>query len=217
MRLITLQYCIVFSLATILIISCQSRPDTVVMDQMETAKMQEVPELRLDRPTRAFMALVKYLDSLGYNSDTSRVKKLHNYKELSRGKIILFDSFPFYSIGKENSKILSWNNIAREKTDSIDVSVFLKARSLWAYFYRKVPAQELSVDGVIEQWKFSNESEAKEAVQQLESVYPLPFFNTEPWYAIHREYLFVFHTRASAFSYTQHNFFKRFQQLTVKE
>ena len=72
-------------------------------------------------------------------------------------------------------------------------------------------------DGVIEQWEFSTEKEATEALKQLrESAFDV-YFNTNPYFCCIENKLIVFHTRAMRFSYDQKAIFDRFLAEKVNE
>jgi hypothetical protein len=157
--------------------------------------------------------MVRMLDSLGYEADTARVDKFQNYKELLHSEIVTFGKFQFYKMEKEKSWVLAWNSRFKNKGDSIDRDIFSEASSVWGYFYRKAESPGLTVDGVIEQWQFVNAETAELALRKIKLRYPWPFFNTEPYYTTDGSYLFIFHTRASAFSYRQKEFFRMFREI----
>lgn len=165
-----------------------------------------------NKPTTAFVSFVEKLDSLGYSADTVRVKRLKNYEELLHCPITLIDGFPFYKLKGEQSKILKFDFNDDDKSDSVETKVFRDAQQVWAYYYAKPGADNTVVDGVIEQWKFADKKSATLARTFLNDHYPLPFFNTEPCYYVSEQYVFIFHTRASAFSYIQKKFFESFQK-----
>jgi hypothetical protein len=185
-------------------------------DSGQAGHPQIIQEVDKAGPIKAFSTFVSVLDFLGYSGDTARVNRLKNYSEFLGTEIVFFRRYPFYKMPREKSKILSWNNFARESQDSINTRIFDEAEDVWAYFYREREKSNLVVDGVIEQWRFADERAAKEAINALKSFYPLPFFNTEPYYATKGRFLFVFHTRASAFSYRQKEFFARFEEQTQR-
>lgn len=198
------------------IISCKDKTDKhVIRDSVD--KLQENPQILAgkitDRPTRKFGILVQVLDSLGYSSDTSRVKKLKNYKELLNSEIQLFGKFPFYKIDKEKAKVLWWNTAFNDKENSIDTEIFRTAESVWGFFYQKEEGENLKTDGVIEQWKFTDSLTAQTAMDKLNKRYPLPYFNTQPYYITDGQFLFIFQTRASAFSYRQKDFVDTFRKI----
>jgi len=206
-------------LLIVALVSCKEKPGS-----LETAKTVDTTAQRTvatidviqGRPTKSFLILVNVLDSLGYLSDTSRVKRVKNYKELLTSDIVLFDEFPFYKVDKQNTKVLWWNSISREKSEYLDVGVFAQASEVWAYFYGKREDDGMTVDGVIEQWNFPDRPSGQLAMEKLTSYYPLPYFNTQPYYFVEGSHLFIFHTRASAFSYRQEDFFEMFKEISSR-
>jgi hypothetical protein len=115
---------------------------------------------------------------------------------------------------KEKSRVLMINRNATEEADSIDTEIFWEASSVWGYFYQKEETKNMRTDGVIEQWEFSDAAMAQVALGKLEAIYPLPYFNTQPHYITNERFLFIFHTRADAFSYRQKEFFEKFQKIS---
>jgi hypothetical protein len=180
----------------------------------KAAKTVQTWDSLSDIPTRNFVTIVRLLDSLEYSSDATRSNKSRNYKEIVESEVRFFDGFPFYKIDKEKTKILWWNTLVRQKEDSIETKIFEEAESVWGYFYSKTETRYLTVDGIIEQWTFPDNTTAETALDDLRSFYPLPYFNTEPYYLTDGKFLFVFHTRASAFSYRQKEFFNKFREMS---
>lgn len=200
----------------LLAISChekKTKPPTHATVDQPSDNRPIVREKSADGPTHELQELVVALDSLGFKSDTSRVKRLKNYRELLDGKIQLFGMVPFYKIAKEKSEVLWWNTMVRNASDSIDTEIFRTAESAWLYFYQKRETASWVSDGVIEQWKFKDEATAQIALAKLNSRYPFPYYNTSPYYIANGSYLYIFHTRAMAFSYGQKDIFQLFRQI----
>ncbi len=200
----------------LLTISCNDKngKPTVQENENQLVQAQEPTYKSSDRPTRNFETVIRMLDSLGYKSDTVRVARLKIYKELHGCEVQLFGTFPFYKMDKEKSKVLRWNTIAHSKEDSINTEIFKEAESVWSYFYQKEERKNIMTDGVIEQWTFSDTVKAQIALDKLKEIYPLPYFNTQPYYVRDGQFLFIFHTRADAFSYRQREFFNRFLEIS---
>ncbi|MCE2998135.1 MAG: hypothetical protein ACK5RG_19575 [Cyclobacteriaceae bacterium] len=200
----------------LLAISCRekkTKPATQATVDQPSANRSIVREKSADVPTHEFQSLVVALDSLGFKSDTSKVKRLKNYRELVDGKIQCFGMFPFYKIAKEKSEILWWNTRVRNAGDSIDTEIFRTAESAWLYFYQKRETASWVSDGVIEQWKFKDEATTQFALTKLNSKYPFPYYNTNPYYIANGSCLYIFHTRAMAFSYGQKDIFQLFRKI----
>jgi hypothetical protein len=207
---------IFFLILSLSIVSCSRTNESkvqITVDSVKEKPLERIEKLT-DIPSKTFEAIVQILDSLGYRSDTTRVKRLNSYPELTDSEIQLVGTFPFYKIDKEKAKVLWWNKIAREKGDSIDTEIFKKAERVWGYFYQKEEAPNVRTDGVIEQWEFADAGVAQNAMNKLAAIYPLPYFNTQPYYVTNGQFLFIFHTRASAFSYRQKEFFNKFKEIS---
>src|SRR5690606_41462220 len=91
-----------------------------------------------------------------------------------------------------------------------------KVKSIWAYFYRKEPQEKWNSDGLIEQWEFDNKQLALTAYEELDKIALFVYFNTQPYYFTHENFLYIFHTRAMAFSFEQKPVFEMFKS-TMKE
>jgi hypothetical protein len=92
--------------------------------------------------------------------------------------------------------------------------MFAEAENVWGYFYQKEEQKDVKTDGVIEQWMFKDSVTAQVAIDKLNAIYPLPYFNTQPYYMTDGQFLFIFHTRADAFSYRQKDFFNKFREIS---
>ncbi len=198
------------------IVSCREKAGKPVFtEKIEKPKVDTVQAIVkvVDQPTVEFATLVKQLDSLGYKSDTNRVKRLKSYPELLDSKIHVFGKFPFYKIEKEKSEVLWWNAKVRNEDYSIDTEIFRTADNPWLYFYQKRQNSSWVIDGVIEQWIFKDEATAQVALKKLKSKYPFPYANTDPFYLVKGSFLYIFHTRAMAFSYEQKDIFEWFQRI----
>ena len=212
-------------LLTLTIISCEynttkktidnSQTDTNLINGKDTVII--VKELYKDEPIKYFYTLIDTIEKLGWIADTNRPKKVTIYKNLKSSKIQKFNNKPFYIIDLAEHEIFTWENSANHLTDSLNYSLFKKAKSIWAYFYRNKFDKITIRDGVIEQWEFDDETTAELALQNLEEVYPLPYFNTQPYYHQVKNYLFIFNTRASAFSYSQKEIYEIFKNIKNKK
>src|SRR5688500_6617252 len=88
--------------------SCNDKPGSAnMMDETDSVRVHDTLENAAtiargksqsltDRPTKTFGVLIRFLDSLGYASDTLRVKKSRNYPELLSSEVRFFGNFPFY-------------------------------------------------------------------------------------------------------------------------
>ncbi len=104
----------------------------------------------------------------------------------------------------------------------LDTALFARARNIWAYFYREKNGKRdrdgkvWISSGVIEQWEFATEAEAKLALKQITKAGLDIFFNTQPYFCQIRNSLIIFHTRAMSFSLDQKVLFEKFVQENEK-
>jgi hypothetical protein len=166
-----------------------------------------------DEPNHYFIKLVDTLTKLGWHADTNRINKTGIYSDLKKSKIKIFDNKPFYKIKISENMLFYGENAANSTADEIDFELFRKVKTIWGYFYRQKVESDWIEDGVIEQWKFESQNEAILALNNLKKAYPMPYFNTEPYYSQVDNYLFIFHTRAAAFSYKQKAFYELFNNM----
>jgi hypothetical protein len=85
----------------VLTISCHDKGDkSILHDKVD--KLQETIEAPPDKseygPTINFRVIVRVLDSLGYKSDTARVAKFKNYKELLYSEVAFFGNFLLFIV-----------------------------------------------------------------------------------------------------------------------
>ncbi len=173
---------------------------------------QDISETYKKGPIECFQKLTDTMDEMDWIADTNRLKEVTIYN-LNSSKIHKYNNKPFYIIDLAEHQIFTWENSAFHLADTVNYSLFKKAKSIWAYFYRNKSDKITIRDGVIEQWEFEDETTAELALQNLEEVYPLPYFNTQPYYHQVKNYLFIFNTRASAFSYSQKEIYEIFKNI----
>lgn len=157
------------------------------------------------------LTFVGKMEQQRWISDTLRLKKLHQYKYLSTNSIHYINSYPFYKVAFDDARI------------NIDISdddrVFMQqAQSIVDYFYYSNKKSDFISDGIIEQWEFNDEEQAKKALNIIRDYGINIYFNTNPFACRVKNYLIIFHTRAMAFSYDQKNVFKEFiKENEIKE
>ncbi len=81
--------------------------------------------------------------------------------------------------------------------------VFRKAVTAWYYDYKLKTDKSMKPDGTIEEWVFKSKGDASAALEEFKKIYPMPYFNTSPHYIQKGDRVFIFSTRAMAFSYDQ--------------
>jgi hypothetical protein len=187
------------------------------IDTIEQLKIENRAIIQSDtslKPTIQFLTFTNYLDSIGYISDTTRAKKSEHH--LSNSTLVLFNNKPFYSVNPTNHEIQKSKQFLKGNesfdTLTVDYEIFLKPISLFAYYYRQKMKSAMIEDGVIEEWNFRTSKEALQAFTEINKIKGFVYFNTNSFTLVHENYLYIFHTRASAFDITLRKFYTTFKQ-----
>lgn len=191
-----------------------NQPEIDSLEQQKIESQTIVTSDTLPKPTIWFLTFTNYLDSIGYISDTARAKKTEHH--LSNSKLSLFNNRPFYCLIPTNHEIQKSNQfltgITSFDTLTVDYEIFLKPISIFAYYYRQKIKSEMIEDGVIEEWNYRTANEAMQAYTEINKIKDFVYFNTNSFTILHENYLYIFHTRASAFDITLRKFYKTFKQ-----
>lgn len=167
-------------------------------------------------PIPQFIEFANEIELGRWKCDTARAKKVYGLGKDSSGKIVFFDSKPFYKFTFENTTVgrISKIDYFKDKLEGFNVEVFEKAKSVWMYFYRDDIDDNWIEDGIVEQWEFESNELAIIAYNDIRKKSPqVFFFNTTPYFYQFNNYLFIFHTRAMAFSYDQKKVFEDFKSI----
>lgn len=150
-------------------------------------------------PIKEIQDFAVVLEKKGWIPDESRINKKQIYNELDRNGKTVFNGKPFYPISYKNTMLSKFS----DRLPSEGLSVFKNAKGIWGYFYRDKNAQEMISDGVIEQWEFVDEEDARAAMKYMYKNGDRIYFNTSPYFCRIKSHLIVFQSRAMAFSYEQ--------------
>jgi hypothetical protein len=183
-------------------------------DGHKTAFAETNNKQNLVEPTAELIELVKEIELKGWVSDTSRINKgpLYNLQEL---KIQNFNNYPFYNIPYEKSQVGCLIN-GDNKEELKSYSILSKVKQIWAYYYRKKNETYCISDGVIEQWTYSDSTSAQLAYNVLQIQGENIYFNTMPYFYKVNNDIYIFHTRAMAFSFDQKALYERFVAVSKK-
>lgn len=165
-------------------------------------------------PTSYFQSFADTLREMNWVSDTARLNKVSLYGNLDAEHRFYFNSHPFYySEFKETHLYRVVIDGKGDFSPSLEEKeLWKKTVSVWKYFYKDKNAHSgMITDGVIEQWEFESEEIAAEAHESIKRIGQTLYFNTRPYYCVHKNHLFIFHTRAMAFSAPQRKIFERFK------
>jgi hypothetical protein len=164
-------------------------------------------EIYSNPPSKEFVSFCSDVIAKNWSSDTTRLFKKELYSELSYKSLAYIENQPFYPILFENSQV---NHVLKSNGNSKEWEVFKDVKGVWGYFYFKETQEGMFPDGLIEQWEFETKDEANEALKIMREFSSLIFFNTEPYQCVVGNKLYLFHTRAMAFSYDQKPLFLEF-------
>ena len=157
-------------------------------------------------PSPELVTFCSEIISASRKTDTSRLIKKQLYDELVYTSVQRIDKQPFYPVSLENSQIIRF---LKNESESEKLALFEKTTGVWGFFYFRQDG-ELFPDGVIEEWTFKANEEAEDALNAVKNSGHDIFFNTQPYFCVLKNKLYVFHTRAMAFSYDQEPLFEAF-------
>lgn len=171
---------------------------------------------KVDQPLPIFIDFVSKIQKDKWRFDVQRRKKVSSYDFLDDNDIIYFNEIPFYKLDFEDSAISEhkyYMEYYPEYFDGFDVELNAQVNSIWCYFYRGDKINYTISDGIIEQWKFDDANSATKFYMQINQVADIIYFNTMPFLYRKDNYVFIFHTRAMAFSYDQKRVFESFKKM----
>lgn len=158
-------------------------------------------------PSDRFIQFAEEIKKEGWIPDMERLKNVGIYPELSRVKFFFFEEKPFFNIDLNETQI----ERVREELNDETYQVFKKVKNIWGYFYRRKKDKHTISDGVIEEWQFASKNDAVISFDEIKKIGGnLVFFNTTPYFLVRDRSLYIFHTRAMAFSYDQKYIFEKF-------
>lgn len=155
-----------------------------------------------EHPSNIFIDFVKKIEKDGWGSDTARVKQLNMYN-LNNAELRMHKNLPFYAFSYEETGV-------EQIIDGNDAEALSEVQQIWAYYYRDKTHQYIISDGSIEEWQFEDASNAEEAFKAFNRQKTNLYFNTEPYFYQIKSSVYVFHTRAMAFSIDQKKVFEKF-------
>lgn len=160
---------------------------------------------RNQHASMAFRKFVQDIEKDGWGSDTARVKQLNMYN-LNTAELRMQKNLPFYALSYEQSGV-------EQIIDGNDAEALSEVQQIWAYYYRDKTHQYIISDGVIEEWQFEDASSAEAAFKAFNRQKTNLYFNTEPYFYQIRSSVYVFHSRAMAFSIDQKRVFEKFVKM----
>lgn len=156
-------------------------------------------------PSAAFRKFVQEIEKDGWGSDTARVKQLNMYN-LNTAELRMQKNLPFYALSYEETGV-------EQIIGRNDAEALSEVQQIWAYYFRDKTHQYIISDGVIEEWQFEDASSAEAAFKAFNRQKTNLYFNTEPYFYQIRSSVYVFHSRAMAFSIDQKRVFEKFVKM----
>lgn len=158
-------------------------------------------------PSKEFVSFCSDIMAKTWSSDTCRLVNKKLYGELAYKSIHWVEDQAFYPVSLKDSGVKHFFT-SRGQTEGYEV--FDQVKIIWGYFYYKQTSSGMFPDGVIEEWQFDSEQEANKALELFREIGSGVFFNTRPYACKIENRLYLFHTRAMAFSYDQKPVFEEF-------
>ena len=215
--------CVLILVAFCILSSCSSNEnhdeDNETTSHIDTIEVVEYVEVKDPlEPCDALLDFIVYLENEGWQHDTNRLNKYGHYGELDRQHIRVFDDYPFFKIDLKRHRMLNINlrrvsNHPNYPHKYLDTSFVNGIQSIWGYHYRDTANSSVVSDGVLEQITFTDSAQAQGALETMKPFGSIIYFNTRPYFYRIRNRLFIFQTRASAFSYDQKPLFKKFVEM----
>lgn len=211
---------LVYWLLFIMVMSCNQpspppKQQESSIDSPTTPKPK--PQFFTDLPSQPLQNIAAIIQTSNWIPDTSRLKKVPIYQELDREGVQYFNGLPFYPLMLEKSRWYKALQMSMSGQHLEDKKVLEGVSSVWGYFYKKKEAENWITDGVIEQWTFETEEQADKALKMMKEKGGFIYFNTTPYPARMGKLLFVFQSRAAAFSHAQQPVFEQFVEANAGE
>jgi hypothetical protein len=157
-----------------------------------------------------FLSLIYFLDTSGYRFDTSRLFKFSHYKEFEKRKLDYENEYPIYSINILNHAIIREIRNDPEESQAIDSTIFQRVIAIRGYAFYGSPEPDGRADGVVEEWEFSNEREAINAINEFKKFRGHAYFNTMSYGMQHDNYFYLLHSRSMGSCYVLKKLFVQY-------
>jgi len=182
----------------------------------------DVPIDTFSIPSKQFIEVVSFLDSLNFAHDTARIKKVPYYWErIKSNNIFMIKTVPFFKMDTLTNPIFEY--LYRNLNDKFEYSensmnywerniskqiikerIFNKVKNITGFYFRdktipNIKKGELWTDGFIEEWEFYDIDDAKKAEETLinENLYGLIYFNSIAFVNRQDNYLYTYYSRSS--------------------
>ncbi|MBL7911907.1 MAG: hypothetical protein JNJ41_12690 [Bacteroidia bacterium] len=160
--------------------------------------------------TKRLLSFVNYLDSIGFNCDSNRIKKL--FGRYSKSPRFTVKNHFFYSATPATSGLSYYfNYFAKNKKDNpdwrLDTVTIKSCKSIVWYFFSeltpdKTDNEKWYTDAIIEEWKFKNSSSAKTSAEEIGRMAPRLYFNVGAFVCHIDNYMYIITSRSSGSMWT---------------
>lgn len=160
--------------------------------------------------TTRFLSFVSYLDSIGFNSDTSRLKKIHT--KYSRSPKYNINNHFFYGSTPETSGLYFYfNDFSKNERYvqkwHLDTSALKSFKSIvWYFFSEPKPDRwgdkKWYTDGIIEEWKFKDSSSAQISAKSVGAIAGRLYLNTGAFVCYIDNYMYIITSGSMGNMYT---------------
>src|SRR5688572_3363693 len=160
--------------------------------------------------TKRLLSFVIYLDSIGFDCDSNRIKKVYGgYSKSNRFTIM--DHF-FYSSRPATSGLFYYfKYFAKNKKDNpewrLDTATINSYKSIVWYFFSALKPDQTEnekwyTDAIIEEWKFKDSSSAKKSAVEIGRMASRLYFNVGAFVCHIDNYMYIITSRSSGSMWT---------------
>ena len=164
-------------------------------------------------PTKSLIDIVAIFDSAGFSADTNRIKKVGYYAwTVKTSPVFVIRQIPFYKMDTTTNPIFNFlkhgtYNLHYAQVDSLLhqgqlKKIFNKVKSITGYYFTAKTTSSLQTDGFVEEWEFSNPTDAQSAETTLTKrdnsspAYYFIYFNSFAQVFRNEKYLYTYYSRS---------------------
>jgi hypothetical protein len=159
--------------------------------------------------TTRLLSFVSYLDSIGFDCDSNRIKKI--YGGYSKSPKFTINNHFFYSSIPSTSGLSDYfNYFAKNKKDNpewrLDTVTIKSCKSIIWYFFSALKPDQTDnekwyTDAIIEEWKFKDSSSAKKSAEEIGRMAPRLYFNVGAFVCHIDNYMYIITSRSTGSMY----------------
>jgi hypothetical protein len=208
-----------YIISALLFAACNDTTNNITTDQQSDSSKTKSDNLvivksdKLEVPSSLLFDLTKYIDSLGFSYDTTRIKKVRYFNNKD---CFFYNDKAFYKLNPNSTLVFTTKKsiipLSNVDTSTIKYELFKKVLSVYGYYYcDKNKTTDLIEDGAIEEWTFPTEKEADDAGVEINRIKFGVYFHTAAYIARQKNVIYIFHNRA-AFEHIYKQTIKHFEK-----